>query len=70
MSSIPIIFQFIALRSKSPGSLVASGGSEVRVELFRATASPTALTEPGEYYRHYPTIYEGGESIFGINLML
>ena len=33
-----------------------AGGSGVRVELFRATASPTALTEPVECYHHYPRL--------------
>ena len=37
-------------------STLASGGSGVRVELFRATASLTALTEPRECYHHYPRL--------------
>jgi hypothetical protein len=48
-------FSFYSL-AYSSGSLVASGDSGVRVELFRATASPTALTEPGECYHHYPRL--------------
>ena len=56
---------------ESSGSLVASGGSGVRVKRFRATASPTALTELGEcYHHHILDLYEGGESISAIHLMI